>query len=69
MPIIESIKEILIGSVIIVITFLSIGSVIEYLREEYDNKIKKKTVKEDKKDIEEKTVDEYDDGHYEGGWD
>ena len=64
MPIIESIKEILIGSVIIVITFLSIGSVIEYLREEYDNKIKKKTVKG-----EEKTVDEYEDGHYKGDMD
>ena len=66
MLIIESIKEILIGSVIIVITFLSIGSVIEYLREEYDNKIKKK---EPKGDVEEKTVDEYEDGHYEGDMD
>ena len=69
MPIIDSIKEILIGSVIIVITFVSIGSVIEYLREQYDDKIKKKAVKEDKKDIQEKAVDEYEDGHYEGGWD
>ena len=66
MPIIDSIKEILIGSVIIVITFVSIGSVIEYLREQYDDKIKKK---EPKKDVEEKAVDEYEDGHYEGGWD
>ena len=66
MPIIDSIKEILIGSVIIIITFVSIGSVIEYLREQYDNKIKKKAVKEDKKEIGEKAVDEYEDGHYEG---
>ena len=66
MTIIDSIKEILIGSVIIVITFVSIGSVIEYLREQYDNKIKKKAVKEDKKEIGEKAVDEYEDGHYEG---
>ena len=65
MPIIDSIKEILIGSVII-ITFVSIGSVIEYLREQYDDKIKKKAVKEDKKEIGEKAVDEYEDGHYEG---
>ena len=69
MPIIDSIKEILIGSVIIVITFVSIGSVIEYLREQYDDKIKKKAVKEDKKDIQEKSVDEYEDGHYEGDMD
>ena len=62
MPIIDSIKEILIGSVIIIITFVSIGSVIEYLREQYDDKIKKK-------DVQEKAVDEYEDGHYEGGWD
>ena len=66
MPIIESIKEILIGSVIIIITFVSIGSVIEYLKEQYDDKIKKK---EPKKDVKEKAVDEYEDGHYEGGWD
>ena len=63
MPIIDSIKEILIGSVIIVITFVSIGSVIEYLREQYDDKIK------EKKDIQEKSVDEYEDGHYEGDMD
>ena len=69
MPIIDSIKEILIGSVIIVITFVSIGSVIEYLREQYDDKIKKKAVKEDKKEIGEKAVDEYEDGHYEGDMD
>ena len=66
MPIIDSIKEILIGSVIIIITFVSIGSVIEYLREQYDDKIKKKAVKEDKKETGEKAVDEYEDGHYEG---
>ena len=66
MTIIDSIKEILIGSVIIIITFVSIGSVIEYLREQYDDKIKKKAVKEDKKEIGEKAVDEYEDGHYEG---
>ena len=66
MPIIDSIKEILIGSVVIIITFVSIGSVIEYLREQYDDKIKKKAVKEDKKEIGEKAVDEYEDGHYEG---
>ena len=59
MPIIDSIKEILIGSVIIIITFVSVGSVIEYLREEYDNKVKEKK----------KTVDEYEDGHYEGDMD
>lgn len=64
MPIIDSIKEILIGSVVIIITFVSIGSVIEYLREQYDDKIKEK---EPKKDVEEKAVDEYEDGHYEGG--
>ena len=63
MAIMDSIKEILIGSVIIIITFVSIGSVIEYLREQYDDKIKGK---EPKKDIEEKDVDEYEDGHYEG---
>jgi len=49
-----------------IITFVSIGSVIEYLREQYDDKIKKKAVKEDKKEIGEKAVDEYEDGHYEG---
>ena len=59
MPIIDSIKEILIGSVIIVITFVSIGSVIEYLREQYDNKVKEKK----------KAVDEYEDGYYEGDMD
>ena len=62
MTIIDSIKEILIGSVIIIITFVSIGSVIEYLREQYDDKIKKK-------DVQEKAVDEYEDGHYEGDMD
>ena len=66
MPIIDSIKEILIGSVVIVITFVSTGSVIEYLREQYDDKIKKKELK---KDVEEKAVDEYEDGHYEGDMD
>ena len=69
MPIIDSIKEILIGSVVVIITFVSIGSVIEYLREQYDDKIKKKAVKEDKKEIGEKAVDEYEDGHYEGDMD
>ena len=62
MPIIDSIKEILIGSVITIITFVSIGSVIGYLREQYDDKIKKK-------DVQEKAVDEYEDGHYEGDMD
>ena len=52
------IEEILKVSGIVILSLISIGSIIVYIREEYGNK------KEDKE-----TVDDYEDRHYEGGWD
>ena len=52
------IEEILKVSGIVILSLISIGSIIVYIREEYGNR------KEDKK-----AVDDYEDGHYEGGWD
>jgi len=52
------IEEILKVSGITILSLISIGSIIVYIREEYGNR------KEDKK-----AVDDYEDGHYEGGWD
>ena len=52
------IEEILKISGIVILSLISIGSIIAYIREEYNNK------KED-----EKAVDDYEDGHYEGQWD
>ena len=54
------IEEILKVSGIIILSLISIGSIIAYIREEYG--IKKE--EEDKK-----AVDDYEDRHYEGGWD
>jgi len=52
------IEEILKVSGIAILSLISIGSIIVYIREEHSNR------KED-----EKAVDDYEDGHYEGGWD
>jgi len=59
------IEEILKVSGIIILSLISIGSIIAYIREEYG--IKKE--EEDKKAVDKKAVDDYEDGHYEGGWD
>lgn len=52
------IEEILKVSGIVLLSLISIGSIVNYIREEYGNR------KEDKK-----AVDDYEDGHYEGEWD
>lgn len=53
------IEEILKVSGIIILSLISIGSIIVYIREEYGTK----------KEEDKKTVDDYEDGHYEGEWD
>jgi len=59
---IEHIEEILKVSGIIVLSLISIGSMISYISERIDNnKIKNK-------EIEDKDIDEYQDGHHEGEW-
>jgi len=66
MTILKSMEELLIGSIIIVIVFLTVGGLIETVneycerRKENINNDRKKTV------VEEITVEEYEDGHYEG---
>lgn len=59
MSIVETISEILKGSLIIVITFITVGSLIEYFK---GNKPIEELKEEDDKG-------EWDDTHNEGSWD
>lgn len=58
---VEHIEEILKVSGTIVLSLISIGSIINYISERIDNKIKGK-------EVEDNDIDEYEDGHYEGEW-
>jgi len=58
---VEHIEEILKVSSIIVLSLISIGSIINYISERIDNKIKGK-------EVEDNDIDEYEDGHHEGEW-
>lgn len=59
----NTIIDLLIGTLITAAVYLTLGIIIEYVREYNDKKDKKKTV--DKKP----TVSDYEDGHYEGDMD
>ena len=58
---VEHIEEILKVSSIIVLSLISIGSIINYISERIDNKVKDK-------EVEDNDIDEYEDGHDEGEW-
>ena len=59
----NTIKDLLIGTLITAGVYLTLGIIIEYVREYNDKKDKKKTVEA------EATVPDYEDGHYEGDMD
>ena len=65
----NTIKDLLIGTLITAGVYLTLGIIIEYVREYNDKKDKKKTVEAEATVDKETTVSDYEDGHYEGDMD
>ena len=65
----NTIKDLLIGTLITAGVYLTLGIIIEYVREYNDKKDKKKTVDKETTVDEETAVSDYEDGYYEGDMD
>ena len=65
----NTIKDLLIGTLITAGVYLTLGIIIEYVREYNDKKDKKKTVEAEATVEKEPTVSDYEDGYYEGDMD
>ena len=65
----NTIIDLLIGTLIMAAVYLTLGIIIEYVREYNDKKDKKKTVEAEATVDKKPTVSDYEDGHYEGDMD
>ena len=65
----NTIIDLLIGTLITAAVYLTLGIIIEYVREYNDKKDKKKTVEAEATVDKKPTVSDYEDGHYEGDMD
>ena len=65
----NTIKDLLIGTLITAGVYLTLGIIIEYVREYNDKKDKKKTVEAEATVAKKPTASDYEDGHYEGDMD
>jgi len=65
----NTIIDLLIGTLITAGVYLTLGIIIEYVREYNDKKDKKKTVEAEATVDKETAVSDYEDGHYEGDMD
>jgi len=65
----NTIIDLLIGTLITAGVYLTLGIIIEYVREYNDKKDKKKTVEAEATVDKETAVPDYEDGHYEGDMD
>ena len=65
----NTIIDLLIGTLITAAVYLTLGIIIEYVRDYNDKKDKKKTVEAEATVDKKPTVSDYEDGHYEGDMD
>ena len=65
----NTVIDLLIGTLITAAVYLTLGIIIEYVREYNDKKDKKKTVEAEATVDKEPTVPDYEDRHYEGDMD
>ena len=66
MEIKNTIIDLLIGTLITAAVYLTLGIMIEYIRDYNDEKAKKKTVEAETTVDKKPTVSDYEDGYYEG---